>query len=219
MVKEFNITSNVKQFSKSLNNLGKKQLPFALANAMNDVMFKDVRPKIVNETFPKAFKTRAKNMARGVLRIKKARKNKLVAEFSDVMGRTYLEQQQQLGKTKTPRGKFIAVPVFKPGRRVSKSKRKNEHSPAALLRDRSRFFFGRAGRGVVGDGGRDEGGSGVLGIWERKKNGKLRMWYRMILRAEYDPILDFNKDASFVAVKNFPKRFDKQFQRAIKTAK
>lgn len=218
MATDFNITSNVKQWQKSLSTLGKKQLPFAVANTINDVLFKDVKPQITNTTFPKAFKTRAKNMARGVMRIKKAKKNKLVGEYSDVLGRTYLQDQHVDAKTKTPRtGKFIAVPVFKPGRRVSKRKRKGEHSPRSLLADKSRFFLGRAGRGSTQSTA--EGGSGVLGIWERVKGGKLRMWYRMIPRAEYDKRLNFYEDANAVTLKNFQRRFEKQLLRAVKSAR
>ncbi len=54
-----NVSSNYKQLSRSLDQLGRKQLPFAFAKTLNQTM-KAVGKNTVARTYPRAFDVRNK---------------------------------------------------------------------------------------------------------------------------------------------------------------
>ena len=54
---DFNMSSNYKQLERRLNNVQRKQLPFAFSKTLNEVA-KRIRKRIVKRTYPSSFDVR-----------------------------------------------------------------------------------------------------------------------------------------------------------------
>jgi len=127
---------NVKKVLKQLDNLTKKQVPYATANALNDLAFKS-REKIISE-MPNKFIIRNKWVLNGVL-IDRATKKNLVAL---IYHRASFMAKQEYGGIRKPRGQFLAVPI---DIRSDKRKRITEAmKPKAILKKKDVFATKRA---------------------------------------------------------------------------
>ena len=109
MVVAINIRDNIDAVQKRLNNLERKQLPFAISGAINDSI-KDVRRQIVGITASKAFTLRNRQFIGAAMRMEFATKQKLTGVLFDQLGRGSLELHAR-GGIKTPRGRHLAVPI------------------------------------------------------------------------------------------------------------
>lgn len=146
------------------------QVPFALAGAINDALFK-TRGKLINETWPQSVTVRNNSFMRGALRIEKATKGNLRGEInsSGVGDRGHLALHAK-GGVKQARG-MLAVPtsrVRRTGRGVIPSQK-----PRALKRavKKGNLIFQVVGRG---------------------KNERLELMYKL------QPMARIKKDVPFV---------------------
>ena len=112
-----NVSSNYKKLSRSLDQVGRKQLPFAFAKTLNQTM-KAVAKYTVARTYPRAFDVRNRAFFRAAMfgnskkhgnAVKWATKTKLRVSARDRFGRGNL-QLHATGGTKRARSGRIAIP-------------------------------------------------------------------------------------------------------------
>ena len=174
-----NVSSNYKKLSRSLDQLGKKQLPFAFAKTLNQTM-KAVGKYTVARTYPRAFDVRNKGFFKAAMftgdAVRWATKTKLRASARDRFDRGNL-QLHATGGTKRARSGRMAIPSrYTKARRGPKGVRKNLR-PRAVVdtpkgyidrdgpRDAIYQRFGRGGELIQVKGS----GSGLLCRAKAKK--------------------------------------------------
>ena len=110
---QINISSNYKKLSRSLDQVGRKQLPFAFAKTLNQTM-KAVGKYTVARTYPRAFDVRNKGFFKAAMfdpkhSVRWATKTKLRVSARDRFKRGNL-QLHATGGTKRARSGHIAIP-------------------------------------------------------------------------------------------------------------
>jgi hypothetical protein len=107
-----NVSSNYKKLSRSLDQVGKKQLPFAFAKTLNQTM-KAVGKYTVARTYPRSFDVRNKGFFKAAMftkdAVRWATKTKLRVSARDRFRRGNL-QLHTTGGTKRARSGRIAIP-------------------------------------------------------------------------------------------------------------
>lgn len=121
------IDSTVRQLESTMGEF-RRQVPFAMALAMNDTM-RDVQTKLRNDTFGSAWVNRNRQFPKAATTFyQRATKKSLRAEMGParsprtgyLAGEGFLERQRT-GETKRPKNQKIAVPKIGPGLRRLKS--------------------------------------------------------------------------------------------------
>ena len=111
-IMQINISSNYKRLSRSLDQVGRKQLPFAFAKTLNETM-KAVEKYTVARTYPRAFDVRNRAFFKASMftgtAVKRATKTKLRVSARDRFDRGNL-QLHATGGTKRARSGRIAIP-------------------------------------------------------------------------------------------------------------
>lgn len=196
---ELRVDNNIKAFTKRFTRIQRKQIPFATANALNDVAFDGMRA--VKAQLPRYFIIRNTWTARGV-RVRKARKTNLESQVYFAPGRGYIARQITGGVKTSRGGRHVAIPqAVRPNAaaRINKGKR-----PAALLKKPNAFVA------TIG---------GTEGIWLRPKRGPLKLMYvfktSVVVRARFP----FSKIMRGVVTAKFDRAFGRQMQRALRTAR
>ncbi len=202
-----NVSSNYKKLSRSLDQLGKKQLPFAFSKTLNDTMFA-VRKHVVEKTYPRSVQVRDRRFFSAIMRIDKSHKTRLTTTLRDIEGRDYLQVLTK-GGIKRPRGGgHLAVPSEQ-----VKTKRTGKGVPARL---RPRKIVASP-RGFVG-----KTRTGAPVIFERKhlrKRYPLRVVYYLANSGRIPKQFPFYKDAERITRAVSPKLFSRNFSHAIRTAR
>ena len=107
-----NVSSNYKKLSRSLDQVGRKQLPFAFAKTLNQTM-KAVAKYTVARTYPRAFDVRNKGFFKAAMftkdAVRWATKTKLRVSARDRFDRGNL-QLHATGGAKRARSGRIAIP-------------------------------------------------------------------------------------------------------------
>ena len=203
-----NVSSNYKQLSRSLDQLGKKQLPFAFAKTLNQTM-KAVGKYTVARTYPQAFDVRNKSFFKAAMftkdSVRWAKPTNLRASARDQFGRGNL-QLHATGGTKRARSGRMAIPSrYTKARRGPKGVRKTLR-PRAVV-DTPKSYIDR-------DGPRDA-------IYQRfGRSGKqVRLLYVLQPSAKIRKRFRFYEDAQRITRAVSPKLFRKNFSQAIKTAR
>ena len=90
-----NVSSNINQVTRHLNDIQRKQIPFALAGALNDVAFKaGPKGRVLGKEADKTFKGGAPAFTQRAFKVNKANKKNLTAEvFVDKVQQRYLRFQ------------------------------------------------------------------------------------------------------------------------------
>lgn len=102
------IKLDFQQAARQLNDIVKRQVPFAIAKTLNALAF-EARNQIVNVTAPRDFNLRNRRFLGVALRVDPASKGRLEARIFDRLGREYLRTQAE-GGDKSPRGGMLAIP-------------------------------------------------------------------------------------------------------------
>ena len=219
---QISIESDVKELTKSLNRIQRKQIPFATSKALNTLAF-DVR-KTLQDGLDVYLDRPTPYTKRGV-QVEKSTKKKLVAEvgfrsksFGKGKGSTtqasYMKRQIE-GGTRKARSKAIPVPV-------PKNLKTNKYGSIVrgkiqkLLADKDKYFSGIP-----------KGISDAPGIWQRmpanskrkKPGGKIRMVIAWEPKADYSKRFPFKRIVETTVRTNFSKRFDYELREALKTAR
>lgn len=199
-----NIATNYKQLEKRLNNIQRKQLPFAFANTLNDVAFK-VRKQIVDRTFPRSFDVRDKKFASASFRVKKANKRKLESVVFDKLDRGNLKLHAK-GGTRRGRSGSIAVPT-----NYVKGKRKTRGVPAAsrpkrVIESANGYLSDKAGKKM---------------IWQEygRKGSKKRLMYSLKPTVRIKKRFYFYEDANKTVDRTIQGSFDTNFRKALASAR
>lgn len=199
MMKSSIKVTGVDELTRYLNDLQRKQIPFATAQALTATA-EDVRAEIVKGLSEKF--TLRKNWWRPGTRygfnVKKARRNDLVAE---VFTRAPWMVDHETGATRRPKGRNLAVPseFVKRSKRdlITKANQPRNLKKAFVLRSRS----------------------GQETIFQRIRGKGLRPMYFLTKQAEIKPTLEFHITAVRVVNARWAKNFSKALDHAIKTAK
>ena len=207
-----NVSSNYKKLDRSLDKLGKKQLPFAFSKTLNDTM-KAVAKYTVARTYPRAFDVRNKGFFKAAMftkdAVRWATKTKLRASARDQFGRGNL-QLHATGGTKTGRAGRLAIPSRYVGSRRRKDGRvKDALLPRAVVQTDKGFFTER------------RAGGSKAAIFQRYGRGakKLRLLYTVQPRAKIRKRFRFYEDAERITRQVSPKLFRRNFAHAVKTAR
>ena len=207
-IMQINVSSNYKWLSRSRDQVGKKQLPFAFAKTLNETM-KAVEKYTVARTYPRAFDVRNRAFFKASMftgtAVRRATKTKLRVSARDRFDRGNL-QLHATGGTKRARSGRIAIPSrFIKATRGARGVRKALR-PRAVV-DTPKGFIDRRGS-------RDA-------IYQRYGRGgsKVRLLYVLQPRARLRKRFRFYEDARRITRKVSPKLFRRNFSQAIRTAR
>ena len=202
-----NVSSNYKKLSRSLDQVGKKQLPFAFAKTLNQTM-KAVQKYTVARTYPRAFDVRNRAFFKAAMftgsAVKRATKTKLRVSARDRFDRGNL-QLHATGGTKRARSGRIAIPSrFTKATRGARGVRKALR-PRAVVNTPKGF--------IDRDGPRDA-------IYQRYGRGgkQVRLLYVLHRSARIPKRFRFYEDAQRIMRAVSPKLFRMNFSQAVKTA-
>lgn len=205
------VTSNYKKLSRSLDDLGKKQLPFAFSKTLNETM-KAVEKYTVARTYPRAFGVRNKGFFKAAMftgnAIRWATKTKLRVSAHDRFERGNL-QLHATGGTKTGRAGRLAIPSrYAKATRGARGVRKALR-PRAVVQTPKGFFTERFG------------GGSKAAIFQRYGRGgkKARLLYTIQRSAKIPKRFRFYEDAERITRQVSPKLFKRNFAHAVKTAR
>jgi hypothetical protein len=220
---QIDIRSDVKDLTKSLNRIQRKQIPFATSRAINTLAF-DVR-KTLQDGLDIHMDRPTPYTKRGV-QVEKSTKKDLVAEVgfrSKTFGKgrgeatqaSYMKRQIE-GGTRKARSKAIPVPVPK-NLKTNKYGSIVRGKVKRLLQDKDKYFSG-VPKGIPD----------APGIWQRmpanskrKKNrgGKIRMVIAWEPKTQYKSRFPFKRIVETTIKTNFRRRFDFELREALKTAR
>lgn len=210
---QIKVKSNSRQFGRFIESVHKKQVPFATSVALNKTA-KDVRKKIIDKTFPEAFRLKKKSFPKQVIFIKFSNKRKLIATIGNVRGKAinFLNWHAEGGIKKPKTSTYIAIPSRQLVGRYHAKKIGKHRMPLAILN--STDSRGNK-RGFV------QNFKGKKAIFQRKtlKPYPISLFYFLKPIAKIRQTLDFYEDARKVAEKVYDKHFTEAFLKAIRTAK
>jgi len=204
-----NVSSNYKKLSRSLDQVGRKQLPFAFAKTLNQTM-KAVGKYTVARTYPRAFDVRNKGFFKAAMftkdAVRWATKTKLRVSARDRFDRGNL-QLHTIGGTKRARSGHIAIPSRYVGSRRLKSGRVKDALLPRTVVNTPKGFIDR-------DGPRDA-------IYQRYGRGgkQVRLLYVLHRSAKIPKRFRFYEDAGRITRQVSPKLFRRNFSQVIRTAR
>ena len=196
---------------------GLKQANYAAMKALNNTAFK-ARDNLI-KNYNHSFNVRNKSLPKAVM-IKKATKESLVAEVS--FPKDWMAINVEGGTKKAASGKNLAFPSDKleGDSRLQSGKIKQSKRPASLLKYADTHQKRGKNKKVaskphafktVGKHGYE-----VIGI---RENGKTIWPYSMQKTAKVPKRWDFSGIVKKTADRNLPKEFEKEFKKAMETAK
>jgi hypothetical protein len=217
---DVDIQSDIDEVIKEVGEFARTQVPFALAGAMNDTMF-DVRKRIVNSTYEKAFTVRNKAYPGRLWRVDKiplGGPKSPLPEFKagavTTMTVTLRQRQDQGdyferhvdGGTKIPRGNTIAVPADGGGSmRTSQGRIAKRNKPRNIVKQKDTFMM------------RDKAGNKRF---IAKRSGKtLDVLYVFAKTAKIKPTFRFYTDAFDTVDRVMLRHLGMRMARAIKTSR
>lgn len=212
-----NIKSNIKEVTKGLSSMQKKQIPFATMLALNDTAF--ALHKTYKKQTTQKFDDPTPFTQKG-FRVEKAKKTNLTSVvFVDERREHYMKLQVD-GGVRTPKNTAIVIPNTN-NYKGSKTKAGNIGKAAynKIKRHKSKYFFGVP-----------KGNQGSEGIWERygrtatntASGAKIRQVAKLTKMGRYKELYPFEKIGNGVAFsrKNgFDSNFAKRLRYALKTAR
>ncbi len=214
----------------SLENLGKtlekeikkevKQAKYAAMKALNNVAFK-ARENLINE-YNNSFVVRNSNLPRAVS-VKKATKENLKAEVSFPKDWMYINTIG--GKKEPERAKVLMVPLKNGGLkdyRTSSGKIKQSKKPASLLQyadahpKKTKKRVANPHPFLMTS---KKTGQPLIAVRDKADRGEMKWLYVGVPVADVKKKWDFDKIVKDTVEKELPKEFEKQFKRAMETAK
>ena len=197
-----------------------KQVKFAASVALNNVAFK-ARENLIKE-YNKSFVVRNSNLPRAVS-VKKATKENLKAEVSFPKDWMYINKKKK--KKKPEHAKLLMVPI-KGGDlkdyRTSSGKIKQSKKPISLLRYAD--THPRKTKKSVANPHpfllrSKKSGQTLIAVRDKADRGEMKWLYVGVPAGDVKKRWDFEKIVKDTAEKELEPEFEKQFKRAIETAK
>lgn len=207
----WDVRSNIKDFTRYLDNVQKKQIPFATARALTWTA-KDAQKELMAlmpQTFNVTRKWWLQRQPTGI-KVKPAKKAELEATVYTL---AYFAFLQEHGGIKTP---FKSRGILIPTERTPKYGRKAGGAKKVL-----------AGKKILRRGGKADGDpvitleSGKRGVFRRrgKKRLPIELLYTYVPRAEVRARMEFEDNARKQSIKVFDFFFSKSLERALATAR
>lgn len=190
---------DMREFDRKAKQMGifrHDQLPFAIANTLNETMFKDTRQHIIGPTWSAAFTVRNKGLPRAAINVEKASKGKLSAGVFDALGKADLAKHAT-GGSKTASG-TIAVPersevkLHARGKTPWAKELERRYGRRAVRKTAKGLFVGRGGR--------------------------LHLYFTFASGAGLEKRFRFYEDFTRVSVHGIARRYPPNIQRAVATA-
>ena len=212
------VRDNIKEVTKGLSSIQKKQIPFATMLALNDTAF------ALQKTYKAQTKQKFDNptpFTQKGFRVKKAKKTHLEAVvFVDEKRVDYMQLQVDSG-TRVPKKTAIIVPNSRNSDNLAKYQSGNLTKGAVnkIKGQRDKYFFGKP-----------KGNQGSEGIWERYGRSasgtsagyKIRQVAKLTKFARYKalfPFEDIGNGIAFSRRNGFDAAFAKRFRKALSTAR
>jgi len=195
------ITSNINEVIQGLNDLEKKQIPFAISKALNDTAFqaqKALTAQLIKKLDnPTPFTRKA-------IRVRKATKSRLYAEvYVNEVQAVYLGRLYYGGVEKPKKRALI-----KPTKDLKLNKYGNiANKKIQKLLNNPKYFAGT----VEGKGGKRSG------IFRRYKNGRIKQIIMWVEKKEQKKRLEFDKTIEGIVRNNLDDNFAKALRFAIET--
>ncbi|MFC7611747.1 hypothetical protein [Teichococcus aestuarii] len=183
--------------ARRLDNLARRQLPYAAATALNDTA--KVAANSVRKELPRIF-DRPTPFTMNAISMTRATKGRLQARVFVKDRRAEYLEVQETGGTRTPEKRAIVLP---------RAIRTNQYGNTA----RGTFAAAKARKGVssaVIDG--------VAGLYQRTK-GKLKLLAFYTTKATYKPRFGFKRRVTKVAASVLPVAFRQSLAKALATAR
>lgn len=199
---DLDIIAPVDEFMRWADDVERRQVPFALSNAINSTLF-DVRRELVEKEFPRAFEVRNKRFIGTALRVDKATKKTLEGKVFDRLGRKFLALQAK-GGIKYPIGNHVAIPT-----KAMMARRTGRGIPRNM---RPRHLM-QSGRGFVTTV------NGQKMIFRKYGRGKVEPAYVLEKNAAIQKRFRAYEAAERVVTTRLFKHFDRAFERAMATAR
>lgn len=198
MAVDISFESNLREWTASMSDVERRQLPFATAKALTDVARYDVKPAVerrIDQAFDKPVRFTQQAVA-----YHPAHKATLVSRvFVKDIQRGYLGIQQE-GGVRRATGRALAIPV----RQERNSYGNLPRGTIKRLLARKDTFSGRV--------------NGYGAIWQRQgRNLKLLVAWKE--QAGYRPRFGFYEAARTAAQLHFPRRFEAAMSQALATAR
>ena len=187
---------DMREFTRKARQMGvfaNDQMPFAIANTLNDTMFQDTRPQIIGPTWSAAFTVRNRGLARASIRVERASKGKLSAGVFDALGKADLAKHAS-GGPKTHSG-TLAIPERSKVRLHARGKTpwakelEKRYGSHAVRKTPKGLFVG--------------------------KGGRLHLYFTFKSGASLDKRFRFYEDFARVSVHGIARRFPAHIRRAI----
>lgn len=212
---QISVTSNVAELTRGLNDIQRKQIPFAASRALNDVA-KTAAMKTLREKAKRVFAGGATRFTlTGFLYRQSTKKNLSAEVFIEPQRGEYMRFQIG-GGTRFPDRRKIMVPTN--NTRLNKFGNIPRGTYSKIINDRTKYFSGIP-KGLSGNSN--------LGIWERYGRSKrfpggkrIRMVAKYIDRAQYSPVFPFaetTRGVVFGRQDGFAVRFNKRLSAAMRT--
>jgi len=200
MTMQVKFDSDIKKATRFLDNISKKQIPFATSLALNQTA-NDVKDK-EQQTMQRDLDRPTPNVIKSI-KVNRSSKLKLVATIFIIPAVSEFLRYQISGGIRPPRGKTEAVPVgIKlnvygniPGRRQGK---------LSKLLIRPDTFSGTR--------------KGINGIWQRTRDGRAKLLVAYEPTTKYKPRWRFYAIAAKHSVKVWPANFNKALNIALASA-
>lgn len=197
-----------------------KQAKFAAMKALNNVAFK-ARTKLIDE-YKESFVVRNTNLPKAVS-VKKATKEKLTAEVSFPKDWMYINTKG--GKKDPEHSKVLMVPLKNGGLkdyRTQSGKIKQSKKPASLLHyadthpKKTMAHVANPHPFVMTS---KKTGQPLIAVRDKSDRSEIKWLYVGVPTANVKKRWDFENIVKETAEKELPKEFEKQFKRAMETAK
>ena len=217
------ITCSLKDLAKTLEKEIRnevKQTKFAAMNALNEVAFK-ARKNLIDE-YNKSFIVRNSNLPRAIS-VKKATKEKLEAEVSFPKDWMYINTKG--GEKKPEQAKVLMVPLKNGGLkdyRTSSGKIKQSKKPASLLHfadthpKKTKNHVANPHPFLMTS---KKTGQPLIAVRDKTDRSEMKWLYVGVPTANVKKRWDFENIVKETAEKELPKEFEKQFKKAMETAK
>jgi len=202
------LKADIKQLTKKLNKVQRKQIPFATAQAINEVAFK-ARKALMAQSKKKL--DRPTPFTVKGFQVVKAKKTSLTAiVYVDSKRAKYMQFQIE-GGIRTPNKRAIPVPVQK---NVALNKYGNmPRKKINTLLNNVKIFSGKPK-------GQGRNANAPAGIWKRtNKNNKLKLLVSYEPFVKYEARFPFYKIVTKVVESTFEDTFKKHLAKAILTSR
>ena len=214
---QISVKADIKRLTRGLNDIQKKQIPFATSRALNDVAA-TVAMKSLRQKAQEVFEGGATGFTKTGFRYEKGNKNNLMSKVFIEGARADFLKFQIAGGTRFPERRSLMIPTKHTKLTKLGNIRRSEY--AKMINDRAKYFSGIP-KGLQG--------AHLAGIWERygrqtkaRTGQKIRMVAKYRDRGQYQPKFPYADTVAGVVFwrkDGVAERFQKRLAEALRSKK